>query len=287
MVKKFSILIILISIYGQLLSQIINCNPDPNAPPWILGPGNTIGDSLPPVIFSPEATSAIDEVVDNSALIFFGEIFNQISNCCAQASGVTYTFAYEINRYKNENGDEDEHKYPPHYTYNYLDGGNDDGSAPTHGWDIIEDNGCPCVLDWGLGFQQFYVWMDGFGNYENSIWNRINQTGGISVSDWDDLGSLKTWIDNHNDPDAETGGLAVFCEYFDDDCCRTITNGPYQGQEYIGEWDDPGGNEMVHCMTVVGYDDFVDFGNNSYNYGLGGFKIANSWGTGFGTNGFI
>ena len=83
-------------------SQVINVNPDPNGEPWTIGPGNSLGESSPLTI-NPDASLDLPPSVDNSTEIFFYQIFNQSPvggnyNSCAQASGVTYTFTYEINR---------------------------------------------------------------------------------------------------------------------------------------------------------------------------------------------
>ncbi len=61
--------------------------------------------------------------------ISFMKYLNQGSfNSCAQAAGITYTFAYEINREEDEDGNEDENIYPHHYTWNYLNQGGNNGS---------------------------------------------------------------------------------------------------------------------------------------------------------------
>ena len=160
--KKLSLLLFLVFFCVRVLAQIINTNPDPDGEPWIIGPGNGLGDSTPSLIFSPDALAESSSSVDNSQLEFFYEIFNQSPslpgyNSCSQASAVTYTFGYEINRYKGANGQLPENIYSPSYTWDYLNGGNNQGSLVSDGWHIIMDNGCPNLTDWG-NFYEDVVW---------------------------------------------------------------------------------------------------------------------------------
>jgi len=95
MIKKVLIFSFLSLIIFSSISQIINVNPNPNEEPWTIGPGNSLGESLPNIYINPDALTLLPDYVDNSTEIFFYEIFNQspspgnLYNSCAQASGVT------------------------------------------------------------------------------------------------------------------------------------------------------------------------------------------------------
>jgi len=189
-------------------AQLININPDPNGEPWTIGPGNGLGDASSAFEANPEALSQILDQVDNSQEIYFYHIFNQspsiydLYGSCAQAAGVTYTFGYEINRYKDVNGEPTENVFSPSYTWDYLNGGSSQGSSMTkYGWDIILDNGCPNLPNWG-DFYDTIAWMDGYEKYVSGIWNRINYMDGekyidILIPDKNTINDLKTWISNH------------------------------------------------------------------------------------------
>ena len=56
--------------------------------------------------------------VDNSQTIYFPGILDQhMFFTCQQFAGVAYTYAYEINRLLNRQGDLPENRFPPHYTW--------------------------------------------------------------------------------------------------------------------------------------------------------------------------
>ena len=98
MFQKIGVILALLTLATQVYSQI-NVNPDPDGEPWIIGPGNSLGEPADTVIIDPDALLSLPNYVDNSQEIFFWDIFNQGSyNSCSQAAGVAYTFAYEINR---------------------------------------------------------------------------------------------------------------------------------------------------------------------------------------------
>ncbi len=74
MIQKVSICLTLIIICVNVLSQT-NVNPDPNGEPWIIGPGNYLGDPSDTVIIDPESLTLLPNYVDNSQQDFFYEIF--------------------------------------------------------------------------------------------------------------------------------------------------------------------------------------------------------------------
>ena len=65
--------------------------------------------------------------VDNSLLPYFRPIFNQTSLECGQASGVAYTFTYEMDRLRNLPANIAQNQYPSHFVFNWSNQGN--GSA--------------------------------------------------------------------------------------------------------------------------------------------------------------
>lgn len=268
------------------VSQVTNINPNSNEGPWTIGPGNSLGESSP-LIIDPVALLSLPTSVDNSTEIYFYEIFNQspstynLYNSCAQASGVTYTFTYEINRLREKNADNEENQYPQCYTWNYLNGNENQGSDVIDGWEIIMDNGCPNMTVWENGMYDDIAWLSEFQQYESGIWNRINSHSHIVASNTypNGIEEIKAWLSNHNTGNNEIpGGVGVFIRAMGNYQVAQLGSGPHSGEEYLIS----SAGEM-HLMTIVGYHDLVNCGS----FGYGAFKVANSWGPSFCNQGFV
>lgn len=178
--RKHVILFLFIFIYFTGFNQTININPDPNGPPWIVGPQPEITqvylDGIDDLQMSPEALAVtLPDSYDNSQLPinFIPPSTFQDYNSCAQVAGVYYTFSYEINRLRGVPGQLEEHRYPSLFTYNFLnEGDGDNGSSTTDGWDIIKDNGVPNVNNY-ISNSDDTKWMTGFDNYLQGTRNRV------------------------------------------------------------------------------------------------------------------
>ncbi len=268
------------------LAQVININPDPNGDPWTLGPGNSLGDLGQEMTVNPDALSMILASVNNAQLDYFHGIFNQspsptnLYNSCAQASGITYTFGYEINRLKNANATYVEHQYPQCFTWNYFNGNINLGSEVDDGWEIVMDNGCPNMLVWSKSMHDDKYWMSDYEQYESGAWNRIDEVGFYLAHASNGIDAIKTWLSNHNDPQSTSGGLGVFVKNMDYFGSTQLGPGPHYPDVYITEW----GTSGKHAMTIVGYDDGVNC--TPTNQGYGAFLVANSWGP-WANNGYI
>lgn len=101
--KKLILIIIGMTALFNCYSQPINCNPDPNGPPWIAG---GLSDSYSPheqdiidAMSQIEINSALSLplIVDNSSSDYLPIVYNQSLNICAQAALVYNIFTYEIN----------------------------------------------------------------------------------------------------------------------------------------------------------------------------------------------
>lgn len=203
-------------------------------------------------------------------------------NSCAQAAGITYTFAYEINREEDEDGNEDENIYPHHYTWNYLNQGGNNGSWVVTGWNIVRDNGCPNYIDAGHLNNDCVTWLDGYEGYGNGIWNRVNDDGYLFAHYANGLDNIRAWLANHNNqPGFDCGGIGVFMKVFNYAYPYDLLGaGPFTGQRFLTGWPTSGED---HIMTIVGYHDDV----NCKSWGYGAFLVANSWGTTFANSGYI
>ena len=128
--KSLLILVLNLLLITSLKSQLINMNPDHDGDPWWAGGLPEVTpeiqkklDAIPELKLSAQsAAKDLPAVIDNSTEIFFRPIFSQSGGSCGQASGVGYTYTYEINRLRNLPADtaHPENQYPTHYTWNYF-----------------------------------------------------------------------------------------------------------------------------------------------------------------------
>lgn len=239
--------------------------------------------------------------VNNALNKFFRPIFSQSGGSCGQASGVGYAFTYEINFERNLSAALEANQYPTHYTWNFLNGGAGNGSWYFDGWQIIKDNGCPNIPTFGELNGDDTRWMSGYDNYFKGMQNRVKEIAQITnVNTPAGLTNLKQWLFNHADG-SHFGGVGCFAAFiFGADYVILPAGTPQEGKQMLTRW----GSDGYHAMTIVGYDDTVRFdfnqdGNFTNNLDINGDGVvtmndwekgallfANSWGTGYGDNGF-
>ncbi len=300
--KKFFLLINLFFLL-EISAQLRNINPDPNGEPWMVGglrvPSDEELQQIPKLEISSEdyGKSAIQfpQQFDNSTQTFFRPIFNQFDGSCAQSSGIAYTFTYEINRLRGTSANIPENQYPSHYTYNFLNGGSgNNGSFYTDGWNIVKDNGCPTIAEYGglrYGTSAKY-WMSGYTDYETMMNDRVKDYFSIDVSTPQGLDMLKHWFMDHLDG-SSTGGIVNFAAGVGGILFNMTNN------NIITRW----APQVDHAMTFVGWDDTIayDYNNDGQitndvdtnNDGVvdmkdwerGALIMVNSWGTGWGNGG--
>jgi hypothetical protein len=243
------------------------------------------------------STISLLSVVDNSQHIYMRPIFDQEGACCGQASGVAYTYTYEINWLRNLPADDEineDNWYPTHYTWNFLNNGMGMGSWYFDGWDIIKENGCPNVPTWGEGMGGWRIWMDGYEKYYTGMFNKLDSYWFIDVSTPEGLETFKHWINDHN-AGIGIGGLGCFATYmsgFEYDFLPPESNDP--GKKIMSDW--IFSTNGFHAMTFVGYNDGIlydinddgEFTNDEDTNGdgiidmldweIGALKLANSSG---------
>ena len=304
-------LIIILLLPAVLINgQNTNVNPDPNGDPWIAGGlrALTVEDweflNDLPVLEIPEnyQTRDLPYAIDNSLQPYFRPIFNQQGGSCAQASGVGYNFTYEIDFERDIVANTTYNQYPTHFTWNFLNGGVGGGSWHFDGWVIIKANGCPNVFDYGghFAYGGESRWMSGYDEYYNGMHNKVLDIFSINVGTYEELETLKYWMHDHL-IGAEVGGIASFAAGVSDVFTMTSlpAGTPEAGKAVITYW----GAAVNHAMTFVGFNDSIryDFNNDGYyttdqdinadgvvdlkDCEIGGLKMVNSWGTGFGNAG--
>lgn len=268
-------------------TDLINYNPDPNGEPWL-------GGGLKPesaeerrrLMQIPELPSRNyrqsgtlpDEVIlmDNDE---FTPVFAQVGGSCAQASGVAYTYSYQLNVLKGAVAtDNNARAYG--FTHNFLnDGTNSKGSWYWDGWEILSNHGAPDVITFheqpngGLNGTR---WMNGADRWHSANDNRAAKYERIEINSLADIEKIKSWMYDLNGTDPyKKGGCVVFAA--NSGSARpngTVTDGDHAGDALSTGLKGAG---MDHAMTFAGYSDNVEGG---------ALLLVNSWGTTWATNGY-
>lgn len=247
-----------------------------------------------PILTIKDTKKNLPAYHDNSQQIYFRPIFSQIDGSCAQASGIGYTFTYEINRQRNTNASLEVNQFPSHYTYNFLNNGSGaNGSNFVDGWQIIKENGCPTVSVYGGMAINSTHWMSGFDKYLSAQSFRVDNFYRINVSTVEGLNTLKNWLYDYGQNNFP-GGIANFAAGMSGlDGFQINENGIILSF----------GINVNHAMTIVGWDDNIGFDFNGdgqitnnidvnndniidlKDWEKGCLIIANTWGTNWANNG--
>ncbi len=243
-------------------------------------------------------------MVDNSQNIHWPNIQDQyMFYTCQQYAGVVYTVAYEINRVRNRDGKLPENYYPAHYTWNFLNQGDRYvGVDFLHSFDVIRQQGHMTGDDYGFDTATGVLgWISGYDKYYRGMKNRIRGVKAIKTNSTDGVLALKNFLFDHLDGSAK-GGIACFTtsSYTLNFLAQLPAGTPEAGKHLINGWHfDPN-----HGLTVIGYNDSIRFDVNqdgkytnnlditgdgkvdARDWEMGGFKIANSYGTWWADDGF-
>ena len=235
--------------------------------------------------------------VNNQATIYFPPLFNQSGGSCGSSANVAYMLCYEINSLHNRDGKHDaNYQFPSHFSWLAC-------TSTLPEATITTSNGIPSVALYGgttysrtFGLQDTaekdWGWMQGYNKWYSAMFNRAQSMGKFpnGMDTPEGIEFAKNWLWNHNgDEDFQTGGVFVigvaagpeFTEF-----PNTIANqeAGVIGHHYVTTW----GPTFNHAMTVVGYDDRVEFdldGNGVVGEKdkgeVGAWIIANSWGDGW------
>lgn len=240
--------------------------------------------------------------VNNAETVYFPPVFNQDGGSCGSASRIAYMFNYEINAWRGLDGSLEENQYPTHFTWLLTNSNSGkDGMAIA--------NGIPNVPTYGgrtysrlFGNQDCsdsdFGWMNGYDKWYAAMHNRLERTANfpISVETEEGREAVKNWLWNHNgDTSFKAGGICgigVASGGVWKNIPRTTTNSAIgvTGQYYVDSW----GKQVDHALTIVGYDDRVEFDLDGNGIAgekgkdeVGAWIIVNSWGAGWCNKGFI
>lgn len=234
--------------------------------------------------------------VDLSKDKYFPPIVSQGGfGACTSFAITYYQFTYTAARLNNWDAKADPHyRFSPKWTYNYLNRGSyKNGTNELDTFSILKSHGAARWDEFPYSSQKtpesnFLEWCGDLSVCKNALKTRASQFVDLFFADT----SIPTPITRYNDPDLDEmksllarGKVLSFASWV----------GPLlQGEDFpcgkivkYMETDNTG----AHMMCIVGYDDTVtcDLNGNGKieSFEQGALKIANSWGTSFGNDGFV
>lgn len=245
-----------------------------------------IPEWLPPTI---RAVQNLPAGVNNGTLKYFPSVFNQLGNSCSQASGVRYVFTYEVNRMLDRDAKASrENVFSYHFTWNYLNNGMDEGSHPELGYDMMKVGGAATLDDMPdeSAAVSTTTWLTGYEKYLRAMTYRVKSYEKFSLKTTEGIQRLKQYLYNRG-VEGSVGGLVTFSCYSGD-----WKEYSYKGPSVTGLKDMivKNGTDGAHALTIVGYDDTVEYDFNGdgkiTDDEKGAFIFVNSWGTWWASEGF-
>lgn len=231
---------------------------------------------------------------------YFPDIFEQFGWSCNQSSSIGYLLTYELNRLRNADGGLPENRYSPLYVWNFLNSAKyDRGVSYFDSWEIIKAGGAPNEADYP-NVQDLNFWMSGYDRYYRAMQNRVLKNWSLPVGTPEELQVLKRYLFDHFDG-SKFGGMANF---------QIASGGMNVGRLPANSYDEGAafltsfGTYVGHALTVVGYNDSIRLdrnGDGEYTNNIdingdrvvdlndfekGALIVANTYGKGWGDNGF-
>ncbi len=253
-----------------------------------------------PLLQLPESyrNRSLPPWVDNTKNQYWPGVLDQfLFSSCQQYAGVAYVFGYEINRLRNRPGWYWENGYPTHYTWNFMNQGEEyAGVNFFESFEVIRQQGHMTSNDYGIDTATKALgWISGYDKYYRGMFNHLKQVSAIMTNSTNGVNTLKNYLFDHLNGSA-TGGIVCFTT--DGSAIFGIpvipAGFPEAGKHVVLAWM----NSPNHGMTVVGYNDSVKYDVNgdgkctndiditgdgivdARDWEIGGFKIANSYGGG-------
>ncbi len=196
-------------------------------------------------------------------------------SCAAWAVGYYYK-TYQENKEHNRTSAaerQDAHNIcSPAYVYNLIHVADDNGAYFDDAFQVLDDLGCSSLADMPYDDGDYTTWPSTTA-FKGGMYNRTQAPTGYAMSylklDSDTaLDQLKQLLLNGH---LATFGISVYGNY---DNISDYNN-------IYALADETGSNRGGHAQCIVGYDDTIVTPD-----GTGAFRVVNSWGTGWGDNGF-
>lgn len=224
---------------------------------------------------STELKTVLPTSVDNSTRKYFPPVFNQTGNSCAQASGIGYMFTYEMNALLDRDASVKANRFSYLYTWNFLNNGLDEGGFSSQGLLLTMFNGAMTEVDFPAQMSYYqYRWASGYDKYIEAMHYRTKQVLTFPLETAADVENLKRYMYDHGNGSA-TGGCVIFSTQSSDWKFNNSYSGPSETgyKSLLTQL----GTEGAHAMTLVGYDDKVEFTKDGQTH-TGAFIAVNSWG---------
>ncbi len=241
--------------------------------------------------------------INNALSMYYPPVFNQSGGSCGSAQAIGYMFTHEMNSWRNKDASFEENQYTTHFTWLFTN----QGTAKT---DIMVANGIPNVTTYGgrtysglFGYQTTdnydFGWMQGYDKWFAAMHNRSTEFfygPRVSATDEDSQEQLKQWLWNrwgtkgYNDGGVAGFGVASGGKWGKVPSTAINDEIGVTNKYCVSAW----GKTYDHGLTIVGYDDRIEFDLDSNGvYGepgkneTGAWIICNSWGQGWCDGGFI
>jgi C1A family cysteine protease len=256
----------------------------------------------------PTDSGVLPSSIDNSLLPYFPPIKNQesIGSCGAFSSTyyqMTHMWALDQNiNVKDPNNFSN--KFSPKWTFNLQNKGGTDGLWFTDVLALLSRHGAPMWSDFpyigdASNPLNYLSWPTDASIWEKAIRYRLDSYGIVELLDYS---NTDTPIINEQDPTLldtkrmlSNGYVLTFGTFIESWENSLVSNDPSTNK------DDAFTNQVVsfmtsgdkgaHGLTIVGYNDdiWTDINSNGVvDQGeKGAFKVANSWGTSYGNDGFV
>lgn len=221
--------------------------------------------------------------VDNSTSTAFPPIIDQTGGSCAQASGIGYMFTYEVNTLLHRNASaSDANTFSYLFTWNFVNGGADNGGFVDEGLSIAKNYGVMTNADFGYTLASQFKWVSGFDKYLNASRYRVLRVNTFNCTTDADIENIKQYLYNKGEG-TSPGGVLTFSTrsrgwVFDDNYQGPSATGYHCLLKKLA-------TDGAHAMTIAGYDDQVEYRDENGVLRKGAFIVVNSWGRFWGDRG--
>lgn len=223
------------------------------------------------------AQETMPSSTDNSLLKYFPTVIDQIGGSCAQASYVGYMFTYEMNRLLDRDGSTPDHQFSYLYSWNFINGGKNEGSIGEDGLRLAFEGGIATEEDFPSQYTSSqFKWASGYDTYLNALHYRVKEIRHIEVTGQAGVDEARRYLWNRGE-EGQSGGILTFSSRAGAWTIDTRYSGPSEtGYKAILTKLSPTG---AHAMTIVGYDDLVEFEAPDGTTSKGAFIVCNTYGT--------
>ena len=220
-------------------------------------------------LWTPQSRLSLPLSADNSVSEHFPAVFNQIGGSCAQSSGIRYMFTYEMNRLLNRKATAPDNVFSYFYTWNFLNNGVDEGGWSEQGLYIARNTGVMNLADFPDQTSAYqFRWQSGYDKYIRAMHYRVDEILSMPATTEEEIEVVKSYL--------AQGGVVTYSSYSSNWTMNNYYDGPSQTgyRSLLTRLATTG----AHAMTIVGYDDTVEFTPESGEPCNGAFIVVNSWG---------